>query len=111
MLDDYRESQQFVIEHREYFERAGQAILAKINGNDRAAEALHEQATSASAITPHSDHNVSTANVSTANASTANASTANVSPANVSTANASTANVSTANVSTANVSEGNGSTA
>lgn len=40
MLDGYRESNQFVKDHREYFDRAGQAILAKILDNDRAAEAL-----------------------------------------------------------------------
>ena len=56
MLDDYRESQQFVIEHREYFDRAGQAILAKINENDRAAAALHEEPTRASAIAAHTSH-------------------------------------------------------
>jgi len=31
-----------VIEHRESFERAGQAIMQKIMGNDRAAAALQE---------------------------------------------------------------------
>lgn len=56
MLNDFRESNQFVKDHREYFDRAGQAILAKIKENDRAASALHEQATSGSAISAHSDH-------------------------------------------------------
>jgi len=56
MLNDYRESNEFVIKHREYFDRAGEAILAKINQNDRAADALFEEPTRASAIAAHSDH-------------------------------------------------------
>jgi len=56
MLNDFRESNTFVREHREYFDRAGQAILAKINENDRAADALHEEPNRASAITAHTDH-------------------------------------------------------
>ena len=56
MLDDFRESNAFVIEHREYFDRAGQAILAKINENERAADALHDAPSRASAIGAHSDH-------------------------------------------------------
>jgi len=60
MLDGFRESQQFVIENRASFDRAGQAILAKINENERAAAALHEAPTSASAIAAHSDHTAST---------------------------------------------------
>ncbi len=56
MRDDYRESNKFVRENREYFDRAGQAILAKINENERAADALHDAPTSASAIAAHSDH-------------------------------------------------------
>jgi hypothetical protein len=43
-------------ENREYFERAGQAILAKINENERAAAALLEVPTGGSAISPHSNH-------------------------------------------------------
>ncbi|WP_416899296.1 MAG: LLM class flavin-dependent oxidoreductase [Minwuia sp.] len=42
MLDAYRESRNYVVEHRESFERAGQAILAKIHQNPRAAEALKQ---------------------------------------------------------------------
>lgn len=61
MLTDFRESNRFVIDHREYFDRAGQAILAKINENERAAQALQEEATAASAISAHSDHNVAAA--------------------------------------------------
>jgi limonene 1,2-monooxygenase len=35
-----RKSQKFVIENRAVFERAGQAVMAKIMSNDKAAEAL-----------------------------------------------------------------------
>ena len=56
MLNDFRESNAFVIEHREYFDRAGQAILAKINENERAAAALQEDEGRASAIAAHSNH-------------------------------------------------------
>ena len=35
-----RKSQKYVIEHREAFERAGQAVMAKIMENDKAAAAL-----------------------------------------------------------------------
>lgn len=42
MLDAYRESRQFVIENRETFERAQQAIMSKIKANPRAVEALAE---------------------------------------------------------------------
>jgi limonene 1,2-monooxygenase len=42
MLEGYRTSQQYVIEHRESFERAGQAVMQKIMGNERAAAALQE---------------------------------------------------------------------
>ena len=40
MLAQYRESQQYVIDHRESFERAGNAIRAKIMENERAMKAL-----------------------------------------------------------------------
>jgi limonene 1,2-monooxygenase len=56
LLDDYRDSNRFVIEHREYFDRAGEAILSKIMDNDRAAAALNEEADSGTAITAHTDH-------------------------------------------------------
>ncbi|MCP5027765.1 MAG: LLM class flavin-dependent oxidoreductase [Actinomycetia bacterium] len=56
LLDDYRQSREFVVEHREYFERAGQAIMSKIMENDRAKAALKEQANGAPAIHPHSSH-------------------------------------------------------
>jgi limonene 1,2-monooxygenase len=42
LLDSYRESQRYVIAHREAFERGGEAIMAKINENERAARALEE---------------------------------------------------------------------
>ena len=44
MLDAYRESRQYVVEHRESFERAGEAIMAKIKQNERATAALKEGA-------------------------------------------------------------------
>jgi len=56
MLDDFRDSQKFVIENREYFDQASKAILAKIMANDRAAAALEETATAQTAIAPHSGH-------------------------------------------------------
>ena len=36
MLEDYRESNKFVIENREYWQRAGDAIASKIRENERA---------------------------------------------------------------------------
>ncbi|MFL6789863.1 MAG: flavin-dependent oxidoreductase, partial [Bradyrhizobium sp.] len=39
-LDGLRKSQKFVIENRAVFERAGQAVMAKIMENDKAAAAL-----------------------------------------------------------------------
>jgi len=39
-VDGLRRSQKFVIENREVFERAGQAVMAKIMDNDKAAAAL-----------------------------------------------------------------------
>jgi limonene 1,2-monooxygenase len=39
-IDTLRKSQQFVIENRAIFERAGQAVMAKIMSNDKAAAAL-----------------------------------------------------------------------
>ena len=35
-----RESREYLVENREVFERAGQAVMAKIMSNDKAAEAL-----------------------------------------------------------------------
>ncbi len=56
MLDGYHESRKYVVENREIFERAGQAIMAKINENERALEALKEGASQPAArpaIAPH----------------------------------------------------------
>jgi limonene 1,2-monooxygenase len=39
-IDSLRKSRQFVVENREVFERAGQAVMAKIMENDKAAAAL-----------------------------------------------------------------------
>jgi limonene 1,2-monooxygenase len=41
-VDSLRKSQKFVIENRAIFERAGEAVMAKILGNDKAAAALAE---------------------------------------------------------------------
>jgi len=51
MLEGYRTSRQYVIEHRESFERAGQAIMQKIMSNERAAAALQETRLAATATT------------------------------------------------------------
>lgn len=40
MLHDYRESNRFVIDHRDAWNRAGQAIMSKIAENKRAVEAM-----------------------------------------------------------------------
>jgi limonene 1,2-monooxygenase len=53
MLDSYRESQDYVINHREVFERAGQAVISKIMENERAVKAMSEEANAASAIPAH----------------------------------------------------------
>ena len=53
LLDPYRESRQFVIENRGVFERAGEAIMAKIMENDRAAAALKESSNAPTAIAAH----------------------------------------------------------
>jgi limonene 1,2-monooxygenase len=42
LLEGYRTSRQYVIDHRESFERAGQAVMSKIMGNEKAAAALKE---------------------------------------------------------------------
>jgi len=39
LLEDYRESNKFVIENRETWDRAGQAVASKIKDNERALEA------------------------------------------------------------------------
>ena len=48
-----RESNRFVIEHREYFDRAGQAIMSKIMDNERAAAALRGGGVGKTPIAPH----------------------------------------------------------
>lgn len=53
MLDGYRESQQHVIEHRDVFERAGQAVISKIMENERAVAAMAESADAQAAIPAH----------------------------------------------------------
>ncbi|HVR29959.1 MAG TPA: LLM class flavin-dependent oxidoreductase [Thermoanaerobaculia bacterium] len=58
LLDGYRESQRYVIEHRDAFNRAGEAILAKIHENESAARALAEglEATQAAAAAIPAHH-------------------------------------------------------
>ena len=52
-LAAYRSSQQHVIEHRDSFERAGQAVLNKIKENERALKAFREGANAQTAIPAH----------------------------------------------------------
>ena len=52
MLDSYRSSQRHVIDNRESFERAGDAIMAKINANERASKALEEGIAAADTAKP-----------------------------------------------------------
>ena len=52
-LAAYRSSQQHVIEHRDSFERAGQAVLNKIKENERAMKAFQEGANAQTAIPAH----------------------------------------------------------
>jgi len=42
MLDGYRESQRHVIENRDSFDRAGEAVMAKIMENEKAVQAMQE---------------------------------------------------------------------
>jgi limonene 1,2-monooxygenase len=42
LLEGYRTSRQYVVEHRESFDRAGAAVMKKIMDNDRAAAALKQ---------------------------------------------------------------------
>jgi limonene 1,2-monooxygenase len=51
LLDSYRASRRYVVEHRDSFERAGAAVMQKIMGNDRAAAALQETLASRTATT------------------------------------------------------------
>ena len=49
-LKAYRKSQQDVIENREVFDRAGEAVASKIMENEKAVKALAEQANAGSAM-------------------------------------------------------------
>ena len=53
MLEGYRESQQYVIENREVFDRAGEAVMAKIMANEQAVEAMQQQADAQAAMPAH----------------------------------------------------------
>ena len=53
LLDSYRESRTHVINNREVFERAGQAVLNKIMENEKAVKAMQEDATAKSAMPAH----------------------------------------------------------
>jgi limonene 1,2-monooxygenase len=53
MLAGYRESQAHVIANRDVFERAGQAVISKIMENERAVQAMSEEADAQSAIPAH----------------------------------------------------------
>jgi len=53
LLAAYRASQRHVIEHRDSFDRAGQAVVAKIMENERAVQAMSEGKGAPSAIPAH----------------------------------------------------------
>lgn len=53
MLAGYRESQRHVIENRDVFERAGQAVMSKIMENERAVKALSEGTDGKAAMHSH----------------------------------------------------------
>ena len=53
MLDGYRESQRYVIENREVFDRAGEAVMAKIMANDKAVEAMQQEGEGQAAMPSH----------------------------------------------------------
>jgi len=53
MLEGYRESQKYVIENREVFDRAGEAVMAKIMENERAVQAMSEAADAQAAMPAH----------------------------------------------------------
>jgi limonene 1,2-monooxygenase len=61
MLDAYRESRAYVVENRDAFERAGQAILAKIKENPRANEALKSGQTRNAPLGSHHEPDLSRA--------------------------------------------------
>ena len=43
LLSSYRESHKFVTEHREYWDRANDAVMRKIQENERAAEVMERE--------------------------------------------------------------------
>ena len=53
LLEPYRESRQFVVEHRDSFKRANQAVLSKIMENERAAAAVEKSGNGRFAIPAH----------------------------------------------------------
>ncbi len=53
MLENYRESQRYVIENREVFDRAGDAVMAKIMENERAVAAMSEEPDAPTAMPAH----------------------------------------------------------
>ena len=53
MLDNYRESQQYVINNREVFDRAGEAVMAKIMSNEQAVAAMKQEADAQAAMPAH----------------------------------------------------------
>ncbi len=60
LLDGYRESQRYVIEHRDAFDRAGEAVMKKIMENERAVKAIQEEADAQSAMPAHHAPDLST---------------------------------------------------
>jgi limonene 1,2-monooxygenase len=52
-LKSFRESQKYVIEHRDVFNRAGEAVVSKIMQNEKAAAAMAEEVTAQSAMHSH----------------------------------------------------------
>ena len=53
LLDAYRASQQHVIDHRESFDRAGEAVVSKIMENERAVQAMSEASDGQAAMPAH----------------------------------------------------------
>ncbi|HAE33141.1 MAG TPA: hypothetical protein DCF86_04790 [Dehalococcoidia bacterium] len=43
LLSGYRESHKFVTENREYWDRANDAVMRKIQGNERAADVMERE--------------------------------------------------------------------
>ena len=53
MLENYRESQQYVINNREVFDRAGEAVMAKFMSNEQAVAAMKQEADGQAAMPAH----------------------------------------------------------